>query len=405
MPVVKLLPGGILRVGDRDIPRKRRRDNPEDADRDYSYMYRYVVAAIRKLDAYDAKLTQIRKLSSSSGMYTLPLQGQAPSAALPNALAPAPQGEHADPCSTSNGECTLTLSDPERLATLGEDTDDDLSSPPSHVDCGPYLANTRLTFESWAHTVKLTDAEPFASRKTTGTDFPHKIRREWTGKDGTDTLWVEAGRPMSVTARLVHDVNGAKNRKSRGVSVSQILSEANKLLPCGERPHQELRFRAFVVDGTCTNPYIQATHTRPVTDRSCCVHVDDDNDGVVFTTLLANFERRNPREFRFARANANNNTITFEDFRFRSDALSRRLSNSSNGSLRIVIAPEHPILKRLKSFYTISDEFKIGARIRPVVYEPNGTTTATTTSTSTSTAMVAAVSGDDESGSESDSGS
>jgi hypothetical protein len=397
--VVKLLAGGIIRVGDRDIPRKRRRDSTEDADRDYSDLYRFVVSAIHKLDAYQAKLTRISQLSSSSGIYALPLQGQAPSAALPSALAPAPQGERADPCSTSNGECTLTLFDPERLTTLGEDNDDDLLSPLSHIDCGSYLANIMLTFESWAHTVTLTDAEPFMSR-TTGIDFPHKIRRDWAGKDGTDTLWVEAGRPMSVTARLAHDVNGANNRKSRGVSVSQILSEANKLLPCGERPPQELRFRAFVVDGTCTNPYIKATHTRPTTDHGCCVHVDDDNDGAVFTTLLANFERRNPREIRFSRANANNNTITFNDFRFRSDALSRRLSNSSNGSLRIVIAPEHPILKRLKSFYTISDEFKIGARIRPVVYEPNGTTTTTT-----STSMVAAVSGDDESGSESDSGS
>jgi hypothetical protein len=58
--------------------------------------------------------------------------------------------------------------------------------------------------------------------------------------------------------------------------------------------------------------------------------------------------------------------ITFDEFKFRREALSGRISNSSGGSLRIVVAPEHPVLKRLQSFYTVSDEFKVAARVRPI---------------------------------------
>jgi hypothetical protein len=269
--------------------------------------------------------------------------------------------------SVNSTEGTLALFDPDHVASIGEEEDDTLSSgtnytPPLTLDPTSYLAKSGIRFSSWAHKAKVTDDTPIAQQKK-GRDFPHKKRKETAGEGGRVMCWLEANRPVSVTAKLT--VNG----KDAGVDPAQILSQANSLLKPGERVRRELRFRAYVVDGDCTTPHIKSSQTRPTsvgdkpTISNGCVYIDE-NDGTRFTTLLNPFHRRNPHEYRFA--SAEGQVITFDEFKFRREALSGRISNSSGGSLRIVVAPEHPVLKRLQSFYTVSDEFKVAARVRPI---------------------------------------
>jgi hypothetical protein len=386
---VRLLDNGTIKVGDREIPKKRRRDEDEDAERDYRDLYRYLGAAINRVNSMQNKLSRIHGLSSSfrdtervPGVITdrqeqqeqsPPATAASPSSSSALALAGPVESEQSDSTaheaspSVNSTEGTLALFDPDHVASIGEEEDDTLSSgtnytPPLTLDPTSYLAKSGIRFSSWAHKAKVTDDTPIAQQKK-GRDFPHKKRKETAGEGGRVMCWLEANRPVSVTAKLT--VNG----KDAGVDPAQILSQANSLLKPGERVRRELRFRAYVVDGDCTTPHIKSSQTRPTsvgekpTISNGCVYIDE-NDGARFTTLLNPFHRRNPHEYRFA--SAEGQVITFDEFKFRREALSGRISNSSGGSLRIVIAPEHPVLKRLQSFYTVSDEFKVAARVRPI---------------------------------------
>ena len=148
-----------------------------------------------------------------------------------------------------------------------------------------------------------------------------------------------------------------------------ILAAANKLLSNGRRQPHELIYRAYVVDGAVTDTRNFANQTRPqsvgnhVTIESGCMFIDE-RDGARFTNLLNPFRRENPNEFKYA--SANGAIVKFDDFRFRQDALSGNIKNTSKGSLRVVFAPEHPVLKRIDAFYALSDEFRVGARVRPI---------------------------------------
>jgi hypothetical protein len=371
---VKLLDNGTIKVGDREIPKKRRRDDEDQADKDYRDLYKYLGAAINRVNSMQNKLLKIGQLSACVGE-----PERVPCATSSQQEATTPQSgtlalvggvevertqqtAQDTPQSTSGSESTLALFDPDRVAGIGdEDEDDDVT--PLRLDPESYLAKAGIRFTSWAHRTRLTESNSMAQPKD-GIEFPHKKRKETGGDDGKEMCWVETNRRLSVNAKLT--LNG----KETDVNPTHILSQANGLLKPGERLERELRFRAFVVDGNCTNPFLKSSHTRPTaigdkpTIKSGCMWIDP-NDGSKFTSLqMGPFHKLNPGENK--NASANGSVVTFDDFKFRPEALSGRINNSSNGSLRIVIVPHHPVLKRLESFYTISDEFKIGARVRPI---------------------------------------
>ena len=340
---VSLTETGHLVVGGRKLPKKRVADD-EQSKVDYEQLYKYASHAVSQLQEQKRKMVKIMKIC-------------APDTAHPSAVVSAPNAH-------------------ESSADDNDDDDDDdndslmgggvsiTSLPENSV-----LLKTKVKFDSWAHKVTL-ESNPFEKRSAKNEkgasqhSFPHLKRLESDDQIG---LWVETGRKITFTIKFDLHGSGADQ-----ITSSTILANANKHLAPGERHRHELVFSSYVVDGDVVDPKNARKQTRPTsigddaTIENGCVYIDE-ADGARFTNLLVPFNRKNKKEVR--KAKASGSSVTFDDFKFRHDALSGSIKNTSNGSVRLVFVPEHPVLRRIEAFYTVSDEFKLGARVRPIAKE------------------------------------
>lgn len=241
------------------------------------------------------------------------------------------------------------------------------SAPNELVLADGFLRNCRLVFKTWTRDVKLTDAHAIAQQKSRNNLFPHRYRLEQSGESAH---WVQADQGLTIQAAIVSASTG------HPVDTAQLLSKANSFLTAGQVHPSELLFHAYVVNGSCQTPTDRSKQSRPcsIGESSTitgggCVYVSP-LDGRQYTSLLPDFKVTDDGEYQTASATPNAgpspSTVSFTGCKFRPEALSSRIKNDSDGSLRFVVMPEHPVIRALPNMFTMSPEFYVGSRVRAV---------------------------------------
>lgn len=331
-----LLMNGVL------LPKKRPRGLSQDEmDELYDKMHHHLVKATKLVSEKDNTINNIRlALGGGNGDDTTLQNGHSSTA-----LVVCDASDVANPAIAKATTATPRMKPGRKMYTIAKDH--------RHA----ILGKVRLRCTSWADNVEFKGDTRIITREKGHSGFPHVVR---IGKSGATEYFVEHGRTFDVCCEIKYLLGGVFTDSS------ELLNHANQWMPSNVADVSELRFEMYLIyasgdgrHGNSEKPFAstdERSHFRPG------VCIAEDYKGNTCTNLFTNFNPNNTNEIFYGACTRGR--IVFNNIQFRKDALSSNVL-AGDGAFRFVIRAKHPSLRDLVNYTALSQQFYVGARVRP----------------------------------------